>query len=51
MVTASGEHGGFGWLRLLTGISSTPKRIRYQCRRCDQVFAESTDAEDLRKYY
>ncbi|MGZ3451969.1 MAG: hypothetical protein ACXWUG_07520 [Polyangiales bacterium] len=51
MVTPSAVHGLGGWLRVFIGISTRPKEIRYQCRRCDEVIEKTTDAEELDRYY
>lgn len=51
MVSAEYEHTGFGWFCLLMGISARPIRIKYRCRRCDQVFDQTTDPAILGKNY
>lgn len=43
MVTAEADYTFWGWLSLFFGVSAKPTRIRYHCRRCDEVFAETTD--------
>ena len=33
-----------GWITLLWGVSVTPKRIDYQCMKCEEViFTEKSD--------
>ena len=43
MVTAEGEYGVLGWLLMIIGATPTPVRIKYRCRRCDQVFLVTED--------
>jgi hypothetical protein len=43
MVTASGEYTFGGWCLVFLGISAQPRAIKYQCRRCDQMFDQATD--------
>ena len=43
MVSPSGEYSFLGWALILMGISAEPRAIRFQCRRCDQLIARSTD--------
>lgn len=51
MVNEEFEHTGVGWFLLLFGISAKPVRIKYRCRRCDQIFDETTDPAILGKNY
>jgi len=51
MVSPEGDYTFSGWFRLMFGISACPTRIRYRCRRCDQVFDETTDPEVLAKHH
>jgi len=51
MVTPSPVYGLGGWLRVFIGISTTPKAIRYECRRCGEVIEETTDPSELDRYY
>jgi hypothetical protein len=43
MVSPEVEHTVFGWFCLLMGASARPTRIKYRCRRCDQIFDQTTD--------
>jgi hypothetical protein len=43
MVSAEPHYSFLGWLGLCFGISSRPARVRYRCRRCDEVIDETTD--------
>jgi hypothetical protein len=51
MVTPSPVYGLGGWLRVFIGISTRPHAIRYECRRCGETISETTDAEELDRYY
>jgi hypothetical protein len=51
MVSADPEYTAWGWLRLVVGISTRPTRIKYRCRRCDQVVESTTAAAELDNYY
>ena len=51
MVSPEGEYTFSCYLRLFFGISARPTRIKYRCRRCDQVFDETTDPDVLAKHY
>jgi hypothetical protein len=47
MVTAKAEYSGLGWFLVTFGITFRPKKIRYFCRKCGEVFDESSQKEDL----
>lgn len=51
MVSADPEYTPWGWVRLVVGISTRPTKIKYRCRRCDEVVESTTDATDLDSYY
>jgi hypothetical protein len=51
MVSADPEYTPWGWVRLVIGISTRPTKIKYRCRRCDQVVESTTAAADLDSYY
>ncbi len=51
LVSPEGSYTFSGWFRLLFGISARPTRIKYRCRRCDQVFDQTTDPDVLGKHY
>jgi hypothetical protein len=51
MVSAEGEYTFSGYLRLFVGISARPTRVNYRCRRCDQTFDSTTNAEILDNHY
>jgi len=40
-----------GWFAILIGISARPTRIKYRCRRCQEVFHQTTDPAVLAKHY
>jgi hypothetical protein len=49
MVSLAPDYTGFGWFLVLVGISATPTRARYVCRRCDEVLEIVTDPEALQR--
>lgn len=49
MVTPKAEYSGIGWFFVTFGITIRPKKIKYMCRKCLEVFDESTSDEDLDK--
>jgi hypothetical protein len=51
MVNAEAQYTPIGWLMVALGISAKPLRVRYRCRRCDQVFDQTTDPKVLREHY
>jgi hypothetical protein len=51
MVSAEPEYTFGAWIRMAVGISASPQRIRYRCRRCDQVLAETRDPAVLEAHY
>ena len=49
MVTPQAEYSGIGWFLVTFGITSRPTKIKYKCRKCNEIFDESTLKEDLDK--
>ena len=47
MVTATGDYSFGGWCLVLFGISAPPRAIKFQCRRCDEVFERATDQKTI----
>lgn len=43
MVSASAEYTFWGWTLNLIGITATPIRIKFTCRRCDKEVEATTD--------
>ena len=43
MVTVETEHGVLGMIRLIIGGTPTPRKVRFRCSTCNQVFDESTE--------
>ncbi len=43
MVSPEPEYTFSRWVALMFGISARPVRIKYRCRRCDQIFDETSD--------
>jgi hypothetical protein len=37
MVSEEPEYGAWGWFSMLLGISATPTKVRFRCRRCDTL--------------
>jgi hypothetical protein len=50
MVTAESDHSPLGYFRLMIGGTPVPRRVRFRCRTCGQVFDESTDYDVRRQY-
>lgn len=50
MVTPKAEYSGIGWFLVTFGITTRPSKIKYICRKCNEIIAESTLKEDLDKY-
>ena len=48
MVSAVRCYSIWGWIRFFMGITAVPTRIRYTCRRCDQVIAVTSDPAVMR---
>ena len=42
-VVAEPEYSAIGHVLLAIGITAEPKVVRYRCKRCNKVFAESRD--------
>jgi len=49
MVTPQAEYSGIGWFLVTFGITTRPVKIKYKCRKCNEIFDESTSNEDLDK--
>jgi hypothetical protein len=43
MVSAEPAYGVGAWLAMLIGISATPSKVTYRCRRCEQSIGQTTD--------
>jgi hypothetical protein len=48
MVEPVPEYSTSGWLTVIFGISTIPKRIKYRCCCCKEIIDETTDPEILR---
>lgn len=49
MITPKAEYSGIGWFLVTFGITTRPTRIKYTCRKCNEVLEVSTLKEDLDK--
>ena len=49
MVTPKTEYSAIGWFLVTFGITTRPKKIKYTCRKCNEILEESTSKEDLDK--
>lgn len=49
-IEAQCEFGTWGWFSLLWGVTATPTRVGFRCRRCNTQFDVSTDPAVLKKY-
>ncbi|APJ02587.1 hypothetical protein [Silvanigrella aquatica] len=47
MVTPVAEYSGIGWFLVTFGITTRPSKIKYTCRKCNEVIEESSSKEDL----
>lgn len=43
-------YGFWGWLKLLNGISTLPKKVVYRCRTCGQALGVSRASDVLHQY-
>ncbi len=43
MVKVDTEYSTKGWFLLLIGVTATPVRLSYRCRRCNTTFDSTTD--------
>ena len=50
MVSANNDYTFWGWVLVWTGVSATPKRVRFRCRDCGETFAETDDPELCKRY-
>ncbi len=44
------EYSFWGWLTFSIGITTSPKRIRFQCLKCREIFHEINEPEELKKF-
>jgi len=44
------EYSGIGWFFYFIGISAKPVKVKFKCQQCGDVFGETTDPEELKKY-
>jgi hypothetical protein len=51
MVSAEPDYTFWAWILMTVGISASPERIRYRCRRCDQVLEETREPAVLKAHY
>ena len=49
MVSPSADYTFWGWTLNLIGITATPIRIRFRCRRCDQQVEVTSDPDVIRE--
>ncbi len=49
LVTPQAEYSGIGWFLVTFGITTRPVKIKYKCRKCNEIFDESSTKEDLDK--
>ncbi len=43
-------HGALAWLAFFTGVSATPKAIRFRCSACGETFETTRDPAVLRAF-
>jgi len=51
MVSPEGVYTVSGYLRLFVGISARPTKVKYRCRRCNEVFSVTSDPAILDQHY
>ena len=51
MVSPEGVYTLSGYLRLFFGISARPTKVKYRCRRCNEVFSVTSDPSILEQHY
>lgn len=44
-VSVDAEHSVLGYVRLIIGGTPVPKRVKFRCLECGQVFDESAERE------
>lgn len=49
-VEAKPAYGFWGWLKLLNGISTLPKKVEYRCKKCGSVVAITRAPDVLHQY-
>lgn len=49
-VLAESEYSLLGGVMLMAGITAVPKSVRFRCKSCNKVFAESEDPAIRKKY-
>ncbi|MCX7633486.1 MAG: hypothetical protein N2Z22_09175 [Turneriella sp.] len=50
LVVRKNRYSKWGWFALLLGISANPILVQFACIRCGEVFDETNDPEELKKY-
>lgn len=50
MVSAENDYTFWGWVLVWTGVSAIPRRVRFRCRDCQEVFAETDDPALCQRY-
>ncbi|MDC0742249.1 hypothetical protein [Polyangium mundeleinium] len=51
LVSPEGVYTISGYLRLFFGISARPTKVKYRCRRCNEVFSVTADPAILDQHY
>ena len=51
MVSAEAKYSGWGWFWVtFVGVTSTPTRVDFRCRVCNETFDTEKDPAQLRRY-
>lgn len=50
MVDAQPTYGFWAWVALIGGISGTPKRITWRCRRCGEIVRETRSYKERQAF-
>lgn len=50
MVAKDAEYSVGGWVTVLLGISTVPRRIKYRCTLCGEILDTVSDPQALRSH-
>ena len=50
MVSPEPQFSALDWVWVLMGITTIPAEIKFRCRRCGNVFDQTTDEDEMKRY-
>lgn len=50
MISKDAEYSFGGWLTVLLGISTVPRRLKYRCTLCGEILETVNDPRELRSH-